>query len=85
MSEMKTETTVHGMMAEFKSVDSLLIACRRIRDAGYTKIDASLQYNVLRVNGKLTVYCPQLREPGEYSIAVVDRIIKGLAEQMPKM
>lgn len=46
MSETKTETTVHGMMAEFTSVDSLLAACRRIRDAGYTKTDAYTPFPV---------------------------------------
>ena len=55
MSETKTETTVHGMMAEFKSVDSLLIACRRIRDAGYTKIDAFTPFPVHGIEKALAI------------------------------
>lgn len=45
MSE-ATEKRTHGMMAEFDSVDSLLAAGRRIRDAGYTKIDAYTPFAV---------------------------------------
>ncbi len=39
-----------------------------IRDIGYTKDDAALQYNIVRVNGNRSVYCPLLREPGENTI-----------------
>jgi len=56
-----------------------------IRDVGYAKDDAALQYNIVRVNGSRSVYCPLLREPGENTIGVVDRIRKGLAEEIPKM
>ncbi|MHC4672602.1 MAG: efflux RND transporter permease subunit, partial [Planctomycetota bacterium] len=56
-----------------------------IRDVGYTKDDAALQYNIVRVNGNRSVYCPLLREPGENTIAVVDRIREGLAREIPKM
>jgi mono/diheme cytochrome c family protein len=55
MSETKTETTVHGMMAEFKSVDSLLSACRRIRDAGYTKTDAYTPFAVHGIDKALGI------------------------------
>lgn len=56
-----------------------------IRDLGDVKDDAALQYNIVRVNGKRSVYCPLLREPGENTIAVVDRIREGLAAEIPKM
>ncbi len=47
--------------------------------------DAALQYNIVRVNGKRSVYCPLLREPGENTIAVVDRIYEGISTEIPKM
>jgi len=56
-----------------------------IRDVGRVVDDAALQYNVVRVNGKRSVYCPLLREPGENTIAVVDRIEEGLAREIPNM
>ncbi|MDA0591428.1 MAG: efflux RND transporter permease subunit [Planctomycetota bacterium] len=56
-----------------------------IRDVGYTKDDAAIQYNIVRVNGKRSVYCPLLREPGENTIAVVDRIYEGIAREIPAM
>jgi len=56
-----------------------------IRDLGRVKDDAALQYNIVRVNGKRSVYCPLLREPGENTIAVVDRIYEGIETEIPKM
>jgi multidrug efflux pump subunit AcrB len=56
-----------------------------IRDVGHVKDDAALQYNIVRVNGKRSVYCPLLREPGENTIAVVDRIYEGIATEIPRM
>ncbi len=56
-----------------------------IRDLGHVKDDAALQYNIVRVNGKRSVYCPLLREPGENTIAVVDRIYEGIESEIPKM
>ena len=56
-----------------------------IRDVGYAKIDSAIQYNIVRVNGERSVYCPLLREPGENTIDVVDRIYEGIAEEIPKM
>lgn len=56
-----------------------------IRDIGHARDDAALQYNIVRVNGKRSVYCPLLREPGENTIGVVDRIRAGLAAELPKM
>ncbi|MEM9645302.1 MAG: efflux RND transporter permease subunit, partial [Planctomycetota bacterium] len=56
-----------------------------IRDVGRVVDDAALQYNIVRVNGNRSVYCPLLREPGENTIAVVDRIYEGIASEIPKM
>ncbi|GAA5506870.1 efflux RND transporter permease subunit [Novipirellula caenicola] len=56
-----------------------------IRDVARVVDDAALQYNIVRVNGKRSVYCPLLREPGENTIAVVDRIYEGIASEIPKM
>jgi len=56
-----------------------------IRDVGYAKDDAAIQYNIVRVNGNRSVYCPLLREPGQNTIAVVDRIYEGIESEIPKM
>ncbi|MEM7474973.1 MAG: efflux RND transporter permease subunit [Planctomycetota bacterium] len=56
-----------------------------IRDVARVVDDASLQYNIVRVNGNRSVYCPLLREPGENTIAVVDRIYEGIGSEIPKM
>ncbi len=56
-----------------------------IRDVGYAVDDAALQYNIVRVNGNRSVYCPLLREPGENTIAVVDRIAEAVETEVPRM
>lgn len=56
-----------------------------IKDVGYAKDDAALQYNIVRVNGNRSVYCPLLREPGENTVKVVDSIRAGIASEIPKM
>lgn len=56
-----------------------------IRDLGRVVDDSALQYNIVRVNGKRSVYCPLLREPGENTIEVVDRIRNGVATEIPKL
>ncbi|MCB0719105.1 MAG: efflux RND transporter permease subunit, partial [Bacteroidetes bacterium] len=71
-------------------IDSVPLAVRNgkpvfIRDVGYAKDDAAIQYNIVRVNGKRSVYCPLLREPGENTVAVVDRIYEGIRTEVPKM
>ena len=88
----ETEYLVHPVntLPSTDDIDNVPIAIREgrpifIRDVGYAKDDAALQYNVVRVNGKRSVYCPLLREPGENTIAVVDRISNGLAAEIPKM
>ena len=56
-----------------------------IRDVGRAADDAALQYNIVRVNGVRSVYCPLLREPGENTIETVDRIYEGIAREIPIM
>jgi HAE1 family hydrophobic/amphiphilic exporter-1 len=55
-----------------------------IRDVGYTKDDAAIQYNIVRVNGQRSVYVPLLREPGANTIQVVDRIAQAVKEEIPR-
>lgn len=55
MAENKNETKVHGITAEFTSVDSLLAACRRVRDAGYTKTDAFTPFPVHGIDKALGI------------------------------
>ena len=56
-----------------------------IRDVATVEDDAALQYNIVRVNGKRSVYCPLLREPGRNTIEVVDRIYQGIESEIPEM
>ena len=56
-----------------------------LRDIGEARDDAAIQTNIVRVNGERSVYCPLLREPGSNTIAVVDRIREGIAEEIPRM
>ena len=56
-----------------------------IKDIGKAVDDAAIQYNVVRVNGNRSVYVPLLREPGENTIQVVDRIREGIAKEIPAM
>ena len=42
----KSEPRLHGTYAEFDSVEPLLAACRRVRDAGYVKTDAFTPFPV---------------------------------------
>lgn len=71
-------------------IEAIPIAVRNdapifIRDVARVVDDAALQYNIVRVNGNRSVYCPLLREPGENTIAVVDRIYEGIGSEIPKM
>ncbi len=73
-----------------EDIDNVPIAVRDgrpifIRDVGYAKDDSAIQYNIVRVNGNRSVYCPLLREPGENTIAVVDRIYEAMATEIPNM
>ncbi|MEM1227514.1 MAG: quinol:electron acceptor oxidoreductase subunit ActD [Planctomycetota bacterium] len=47
--------TVHGVVAEFSDVDSLLAACRKVRDAGYTKADAFTPFPVHHIDEALGI------------------------------
>lgn len=87
-----TEYQVHPVntLQQPKDIDEVVVAVRggmpvRISDIGYTKDDSALQYNIVRVNGSRSVYCPMLREPGENTIQVVDRIREGIAREIPAM
>ncbi len=51
----KSESRLHGTYAEFDSVDKLLPACRRVRDAGYTKIDAYTPFPVHGIDKALGI------------------------------
>ena len=46
---------VHGTVAEFDSVDTLLAACRRVRDAGYTETDAYTPFPVHGIDPALGI------------------------------
>lgn len=71
-------------------IDEVVVAERdgriiQIKDLGQTVTDAALQYNIVRVNGVRSVYVPILREPGENTIDVVDRVREGVAKEIPAM
>jgi mono/diheme cytochrome c family protein len=51
----KPEPRLHGTYVEFDSVDKLLPACRRIRDAGYTKTDAYTPFPVHGIDKALGI------------------------------
>lgn len=87
-----TDYQVHprNTLPTVEEIEAIPIAVRDgrpifIRDVGRVVDDAALQYNIVRVNGKRSVYCPLLREPGENTIATVDRIYEGIASEIPKM
>ena len=54
MSE-NNEKKVHGIVAEYTSVDTLLDACRRVRDAGYKKTDAFAPFAVHGIDKALGI------------------------------
>ena len=87
-----TDYQIHpkNTLPTVKDIEEIPIAVRDgrpifIRNVGRVVDDAALQYNIVRVNGKRSVYCPLLREPGENTIEVVDRIYEGIASEIPKM
>jgi HAE1 family hydrophobic/amphiphilic exporter-1 len=87
-----TDYQVHPVntLPSTADIDNVPIAVRDgrpifIKDVGYAKDDAAIQYNIVRVNGVRSVYAPMMREPGQNTIAVVDRIREGLAREIPNM
>ncbi|MFT4589059.1 MAG: HAE1 family hydrophobic/amphiphilic exporter-1 [Limisphaerales bacterium] len=88
----KTDFQVHTVntLPTTKEIDEIVVAVRDgkpilVRDIGYASDDAAIQSNIVRVNGKRSVYCPLHREPGENTIHVVDRIREGLKRELPLM
>ncbi|TWT67147.1 quinol:electron acceptor oxidoreductase subunit ActD [Allorhodopirellula solitaria] len=49
------DNVVHGVVAEFTDVSSLLAACERVRDAGYTKADAFAPFPVHGIDKALGI------------------------------
>ncbi|MEQ9407880.1 MAG: efflux RND transporter permease subunit [Fuerstiella sp.] len=87
-----TDYQVHPLntLPTVEDIEAVPVAVRGerpifIRDVGRAVDDAALQYNIVRVNGKRSVYCPLLREPGENTIATVDRIYEGIDREIPLM
>lgn len=54
-SEAPSEKIVHGMMAEFTTVDSLIAACNRVREAGYKRTDAYTPFPVHGIDKALGI------------------------------
>ncbi|MCA9128145.1 MAG: efflux RND transporter permease subunit [Planctomycetales bacterium] len=87
-----TDYQVHprNTLPDTEEISNIAIAIRNdrpifIRDVARVVDDAALQYNIVRVNGSRSVYCPLLREPGENTIEIVDRIYEGISAEIPKM
>ena len=55
MAEPNHEKKTHGIVAEYTTVDSLLTACRRVRDAGYTNTDAFAPFPVHGIDKALGI------------------------------
>lgn len=55
MSDDNNEKKVHGVVAEYTSVDTLLAACNRIREAGYKKTDAFTPFPVHGIDKALGI------------------------------
>ena len=55
MSQTSSDQKFHGIFAEYDSVDSLLEACRRVRDAGYKKTDAFAPFAVHGIDEALGI------------------------------
>ena len=51
----KQDKKLHGTYAEFDAVDTLLAACARVRDAGYTKTDAFTPFPVHGIDKALGI------------------------------
>lgn len=55
MNTVSGEKKVHGTVAEFTTVDSLMSACRKVRDAGYKKTDAFTPFPVHGIDKALGI------------------------------
>lgn len=55
MSDKSNEKKVHGIYAEYDSVDKLLEVCNRVREAGYTKTDAFTPFPVHGIDKALGI------------------------------
>ena len=55
MAETNQQKRVHGVVAEYTSVDTLLDACRRVRDAGYTRTDAFAPFPIHGIDKALGI------------------------------
>ena len=58
MSDAKPSTgdePIHGVMAEFDTVDSLMAACNQVREAGFTKTDAYTPFPVHGIDRALGI------------------------------
>jgi hypothetical protein len=61
MGHEQTETRPFGLMAEFPSASTLVAAVGRVREAGYTKVDAYSPYPIEELNHALKL--PRNRVP----------------------
>jgi len=55
-----------------------------IRDLGRVVDDAAIQYNIVRVNGERSVYCPLLREPGRTPSPLSIASMRGSRRKFPR-
>jgi Protein of unknown function (DUF3341) len=53
VSEPTTAAALHGVMAEFKTADELILATRKAREAGYSRMDGYSPYPVGEVADEL--------------------------------
>ncbi len=53
---MKRPTPVHGVLAEFHDPNALIAAIRRVRAAGYRKIDAYTPYPIEEVSEEMGIH-----------------------------
>ncbi len=88
----ETDYQIHPVntLPTVQEIEAIPVAVREgrpifIRDLGSVLDDAAIQYNIVRVNGKRSVYCPLLREPGQNTVATVDRIYEGIKTKIPLM
>lgn len=79
-SDSQSQPLVHGVTAEFDSVDGLLAACNRVREAGYQKTDAFTPFPVHGIDRALGIRPSNL--PWFSLVAGVIGCVVGLAMQI---